>query len=72
MYSRCCKVYRSGRLFISSSESWKEFQLPTAPKMVMVARMGMLRGRMIFSHTFTVEAPSITALSSREEGMDSM
>ena len=62
-------MYRSGRLVISSRESWKEFQLPTAPKMEIVARIGTDSGRMIFTNTVVVPAPSITADSSSEAGM---
>ena len=45
---------------------------PTAPKIEMVARMGMDSGMMIRANTLKLDAPSMTALSSREAGMDSM
>ena len=71
-YRRCCRVYSSGREDISSSESWNEFQLPTAPKIEIVARIGTDSGRIIFRNTVGVFAPSITADSSSDAGIDSM
>ena len=53
-------------------ESVKEFQWPTAPKMAMVARIGLLRGHMIFQNTVIKPAPSMKALSSSSAGMDSI
>ena len=53
-YRRCCRVYSSGREDIRSSESWNEFQLPTAPKIEIVARIGTDSGRIIFRNTVGV------------------
>ena len=55
-----------------SKESWKEFQLLTAPKMAIVARMGTDSGQMMRTKTVSVPAPSSAALSSMSAGMDSM
>ena len=69
-------IKERGGVFVVCAETEacaeKIFSLPTAPKMEIVARIGTLSGRMMRSQTLRVDAPSITALSSSEEGMDSM
>ena len=72
MYSLCCSVYSVGADCIRIRESVKEFQWPTAPKIAMVARMGLLSGQMILRKITIWVAPSICALSSNSAGMDSI
>ena len=52
--------------------SWKEFHCPTAEKMATVARIGVQMGKTILKKTVRVPAPSTSAASGKEEGMDSM
>lgn len=54
-----------------NGQSCNAFQLFTAPKIAIVARIGLDRGRIILVNTCMVLAPSMRALSSREAGMDS-
>ncbi len=49
VYSLCCSVCSWGASGIRIRESVKEFQLPTAPKIAIVARIGLLSGHMIFT-----------------------
>ena len=52
--------------------SWKEFRCPTAEKMATVVRIGVQMGKTILKKTVRVPAPSTSAASGKEEGMDSM
>ncbi len=68
----CCNVNNCELFCINIRESWKEFQLPTAPNIAIVARIGLLRGNISFLNTVMCDAPSINALSSSSAGIDSM
>ncbi|MNL58700.1 hypothetical protein D3C87_1823600 [compost metagenome] len=70
LYSKNCRV-KYLELVIRKTVSMKEFHWLTAAKIAMVARIGVISGKMMRMNKVMIPAPSISADSCSTSGMDS-